>query len=117
MQTDPEAEEAHRRAMHAAHTLYFVPSFHGHWVGAVLFGASMAGAAMLYTFLPTALAVVGGGAAAGRSATTFLLLYAAMAVGPIGGWILWSLRRRWSALAVAALVVTCAVWLNQAVGG
>lgn len=117
MQTDPEAEEAHRRVMYAAHSLYATPAYRGHWSGAVLFAMTMVAGAMLYTFLPTALAVVGGGAPAGRSATTFLLLYAAMAVGPVAGWVLWGLRRRWSALVVAALVVVCAVWLNQAAGG
>jgi GNAT superfamily N-acetyltransferase len=117
METDPEAEEAHRRVMYAAQSLYATPGYQGHWSGAALFAVTMAGAAMLYTCLPTALAVVGGGVAAGWAATTFLLLYAAMAVGPIGGWILWGLRRRWSALAVSALVVVCAVWLNQAAGG
>ena len=119
MQTDPdtqEARDAHRRVMEAAHQLYFVPSYQGHWVGAVLFAVTMVGAAMLYTVLPTALAVIRGGAAADRSATTFLLLCAVMAVGPIGGWILWGLRRRWAALAVAVLVVVCAVWLSQAAG-
>jgi cytochrome b561 len=117
MQTDPEAEEAHRRVMDAARSLYGTPAYRGHWSGAVLFAVTMAAGAMLYTFLPTALTLVGGGAAAGRSATTFLLLYAAMAVGPVAGWALWGLRRRWSALVVTALVVVCAVWLNTPAGG
>lgn len=117
MQTDPDAEEARRRAMRAANQVFFVPSFDGHWIGAVLFCATLVGAAMLYTFLPTALAVVGGGEAGapdGRTAATFLALYAAMAILPVGGWVLWGLRRRWIALAVAALFGVCAVWLSPA---
>lgn len=115
MQTDPEAEEARRRVMKAAHEVFFVPSFNGHWIGTLLFCATLVGAAMLYTFLPAALAVIGGGAtgaADGRTAATFLGLYAAMAVLPVGGWILWGLRRRWTALAVAALFAVCAAWLG-----
>ena len=115
MQPDAKAEEAKRRAMEAAHQLYFVPSYQGHWIGAVLLSATMAGAAMLYSFLPTALAVVGG-AGAGRPVAVFLVLYAAMAVCPIGGWILWAYQRRWAALAVTGLFAVCAVWLASAAG-
>ncbi|MFZ4606348.1 MAG: hypothetical protein ACOYM5_08830 [Caulobacter sp.] len=116
MQADPEERDAERRALEAAHSLYFVPAYRGHWIGAVLLGATMTGAAMLYTLLPTALAVLGGGALSGRVATTFLLLYAAMVVGPIGGWVLWGLRRRWAALAATALFALCVAWLGPAVG-
>lgn len=117
MQADPDAEAARRRVMRAAHEVYFVPSYQGHWIGTVLFSATLIGAAMLYTLLPAAMAIIGGGAtgaADGRTATTFLALYAAMAVLPTGGWILWGLRRRWAALAVAALFAICAVWLSPA---
>jgi hypothetical protein len=114
MTTDPDAEEAQRRVMEAAHQVYFVPSFEGHWIGTLLFGATLVGAAMLYTFLPTAMAVVAGAASDRRAAGTFLALYGAMAVLPVGGWILWGLRRRWAALAVAGLFALCAVWLSPA---
>lgn len=113
-QDDAEAREARRRVMEAAHTLYFTPGYRGHWVGAMLFGATMVGAAMLYTFLPTAMALLGGASAGGGSAATFIGLYAAMAVLPIGGWALWGLRRRWAAVAVSALFGVCVVWLNSA---
>jgi len=116
MQTDPAAQRAERRALEAAHTLYFVPGYRGHWIGAMLLCATMVGAAMLYTFLPTALAVVGSGAAASRSTATFLGLYVVMALGPIGGWVLWGLRRRWTALAVTAAFAICVVWLGQTTG-
>jgi len=116
MQTDPAAQRAERRALEAAHTLYFVPGYRGHWIGAMLLCATMVGAAMLYTFLPTALAVVGSGAVASRPAATFLGLYAVMALGPIGGWVLWAQRRRRTALAVTALFGICVAWLSQAAG-
>lgn len=106
--------------MKAAHEVFFVPSFQGHWIGTVLFCATLVGAAMLYTFLPTALAVIGGGHAGatdGRTAATFVVLYAAMAALPIGGWVLWLLRRRWVALAVTTLFAVCVVWLSQAAIG
>ncbi|MDP1632778.1 MAG: hypothetical protein Q8L66_15285 [Caulobacter sp.] len=115
MPSDQEAQEARRRASEAAHTLYFVPSYQGHWIGAVLSAATMVGGAMLYTFLPTARNLLGGGEPVGRTATTFLVLYAAMAVGPIGGWVLWALQRRWTALTVVGLFTLCAVWLGLAV--
>lgn len=116
-QDDAEAREAHRRVMEAAHTLYFTPGYGGHWVGAVLFGVTMVGAAMLYTFLPTAMALFGGASAGKGSAATFLVLYAAMAVCPVGGWVLWGFRRRRAAVAASVLFGVCVVWLNSAAAG
>lgn len=116
MQDDPDAEaaETRRLRMLAAQGLRGVPSYQGHWIGAVLFAATLIGPTMLWSCLPMALAVVRGGstgAADGRTAATFLTLYAAMAVGPIAGWTLWAFRRRWAALAVMALFAACVLWL------
>lgn len=114
MQDNAEAEEVRRRRIQAAQGLRGVPGYEGHWIGAVLFAATLIGATMLWSCLPMALAVVRGGstgAADSRTAATFLTLYAAMAVGPIGGWTLWAFRRRWAALAVMALFAACVVWL------
>lgn len=116
MQTDPEAESDRRRVMDAARMLYVVPAYQGHWIGAVLFSASLVGGAMLYSDLPLALAVLGDAGVAGGTRATFLLLYAAMAVGPILGWILWAARRRWTALALMAPFAACTAWLSAAAG-
>jgi hypothetical protein len=110
-------QDERRRIMDAARGAFLVPGFRGHWVGVMLFAATMVGATMMWSCLPMALAILGGGeagAADGRTATTFLVLYAAMAVGPIGGWILWGLRRRWAAVAVLAIFAACVVWLSPA---
>ncbi len=118
MPDDKDAREERRRIMDAARQPYFVPGYDGHWVGAVLFAATLVGATMLWSCLPTAMAVIGGGktgAADSRTAATFLALYAAMAVGPIAGWTLWGFGRRWAALAVVALFAACVVWLSPAV--
>lgn len=116
MQDDDEAQAARRRT-EAALGVFFVPSYQGHWVGAVLFAATLVGLTMLGGCWPAARAVLGGGetgAADGGAAATFLTLYAAMAVGPIAGWALWIYRRRWAALAVVALFAVCVVWISPA---
>ena len=110
-------QEARRRVMEAARGAFYVPAFQGHWVGVVLFSATLVGATMLWSCLPLVLSILGGGttgAATGRTAATFLTLYAAMAVCPIGGWILWGVRRRWAALAVVVLFAVCVAWLSPA---
>lgn len=115
MHDDPQAREQQRRVMEAATGVYFVPGYQGHWIGAVLFCATLVGATMLWSCLPAMMAVVVGGAtgaADGRTAATFLALYGAMAVGPIAGWVLWGFRRRWAALAVTALFAVCVAWLS-----
>ena len=115
MHDDQSARDERRRIMDAARQPYFVPAYEGHWVGVVLFAATLVGASMLWSCLPMALAVIGGGetgAPDGRTAAIFLTLYAAMAVGPIAGWSLWIFRRRWAALAVMALFAACVVWLS-----
>ncbi|MBI5941806.1 MAG: hypothetical protein HY859_15425 [Caulobacterales bacterium] len=117
MQDDPDAQDKRRRVMEAATGVYFVPAYQGHWVAAVLFAATMVGATMLWSCLPAAMAILGGGAtgaANGQTAATFLTLYAAMAAGPIAGWTLWGFRRRWAALALMALFAFCVVWLGPA---
>ena len=101
--------------MEAAHGVYFVPGYRGHWVGVLLFAATLVGASLLWSGLPTARAVLAGDAG-GRTATTFLTLYAAMAVGPIAGWVLWGRGRLWAALAVVAIFAACVVWLAPAAG-
>jgi len=114
-----EEQEARRRVMEAARGAFYVPAFQGHWVGVVLFAATLVGATMLWSCLPMVLGILGGGAtgaANGRTSATFLALYAAMAAGPIGGWILWGLRRRWAALAVVALFAVCVAWLSPVAG-
>jgi hypothetical protein len=67
----------------AARGAFLVPGFQGHWVGVLMFAATLVGAAMLWSCLPMALSVLRGGetgAADGRTAATFLALYAAMAL-------------------------------------
>ncbi|MES2034728.1 MAG: hypothetical protein V4466_11170 [Pseudomonadota bacterium] len=113
MLEDPEDRDRRRRQMEAAQGVYLVPAYRGHWVGAMLFAATLVGLTMLGSCLPAARAVLAGDVA-GRTATTFLTLYAAMAVGPIAGWVLWGLRRRWAALAVVAIFAACVVWLSPA---
>ena len=113
-----DQEEARRRIRDAATGVYFVPGYQGHWVGVLLFAATLVGATMLWSGLPVALAVLRGGtngAADGQTAATFLTLYVAMAAGPIGGWILWATRRRWAAMAVLAIFAVCVAWLRPAV--
>lgn len=115
MQDDQDAQ---RRIREAATGVYFVPGFQGHWVGVLLFAATLVGATMLWSGLPVALAVLRGGtngAADGQTAATFLTLYAAMAAGPVAGWLLWATRRRWAAMAVLAIFAVCVVWLSPAV--
>lgn len=110
-------QDARQRNMDAARGAFLVPGFQGHWVGVLLFAATLVGAAMLWSCLPMALSVLRGGetrAADGRTAATFLALYAAMAFGPIGGWVLWATRRRWAAMAVLAIFAVCVVWLSPA---
>ena len=110
-------QDQRRRIMDAARGAFLVPGFQGHWVGVLLFAATMVGATMLWTCLPMALSVLGGGetgAADDRTAATFLVLYAAMAVGPIGGWILWASRRRWAAIAVLVIFAVCVAWISPA---
>jgi len=117
MLDDDEAREERRRVMEAARGVYFVPGYQGHWPGAVLFAATVVGLTMLGSCFPMAMTILGGGttgAPDGRTAATFLALYAAMAVGPIAGWILWGVRRRWAAMAVVAIFAACVVWLSPA---
>jgi hypothetical protein len=117
MQDDEEARAARRRITDAARGAFLVPAFQGHWVGVLLFAASMVGAAMLWSCLPTLLAILGGGTTGAvnrQTAATFLVLYLAMAACPMGGWVLWGLRHRWAALAVVALFAVCVVWLAPA---
>ncbi len=112
---DPQEER--RRIAEAARGAFFVPAYQGHWVGVLLFAASMVGAAMLWSCLPTLLAILGGGTTGAvnrQTAATFLVLYLAMAACPLGGWVLWGLRHRWAALAVVALFAVCVVWLAPA---
>lgn len=115
MHEDPEDRDERRRRLDAAVGVYLVPAYRGHWVGAILFAATLVGLTMLGSCLPTARAVLAGDIT-GQTATTFLVLYAAMAVGPIGGWVLWGVRRRWAALAVTAIFAACVVWLSPAAG-
>ncbi|MCF8504199.1 MAG: hypothetical protein K9G59_04730 [Caulobacter sp.] len=108
-------QEARRRIRDAATGVYFVPGFQGHWVGVLLFAATMVGATMLWSGLPVALAVLRGGAdgaSDGQTAATFLALYAAMPAGPVAGWILWAGRRRWAAMAVLVIFAVCVAWLS-----
>ncbi len=114
MQEDPEKR---RRVMEAANGVYLVPGYEGHWVATLLFAATLVGATMLWSCLPVAMAVLAGGATGapdGRTATAFFTLYAAMAVCPIAGWVLWGFRRRWAALAVTVLFAACVFWLSPA---
>jgi hypothetical protein len=119
MQDDEEARAERRRIMGEAVQPYFVPGYEGHWSGVLLFAATLVGATMLFSCFPMAMAVIGGGrtgAADGQTAATFLVLYAAMLVGPAAGWILWGSRRRWAAVAVVVLFAACVVWLKPAAG-
>lgn len=114
-EAEAEARAERRRIMAEAVQPYFVPGYRGHWVGAVLFCATLVAATMLWACLPMAMAVIGGGktgAPNGQTAATFLVLYAAMALGPIAGWVLWGLRRRWMAMAVTALFAACVAMLS-----
>ncbi len=115
MSEDPEEQERRRRVIEAARGVYVVPGYQGHWVGAVLFAATLVGATMLAGGWPMARSLLAGGGPDARTARTFLVLYAAMAVGPAAGWILWGLRRRWAALAVTAVFAACVAWLSPAV--
>jgi hypothetical protein len=111
-------QDARRRIMDTARGAFLVPSFQGHWVGVLLFAATLVGATMLWSGLPVALAVLRGGtsgAADGQTAATFLTLYAAMAAGPVAGWVLWATRRRWAAMAVLAIFAVCVAWLSPVV--
>jgi|GEM_PF-4422512 len=118
MVDDPDNErDETRRRLEAARGVFFVPSYQGHWVGVMLFAATLVGVTMLGSCWPAAKAVMGGGAtgaADSGTAATFLTLYAAMAVGPIAGWALWIYRRQWAAVAVTALFAACVVWLSPA---
>lgn len=116
MDDDQEARDAKRRR-DASLEVFYTSGYHGHWVGAVLFAATLVGATMLWTCLPLAMAILRGGATGasdGRTATTFFVLYAAMAVGPLAGWALWAVRRRWAAMAVVVVFVACVTWLIPA---
>lgn len=118
MSEQDDERERRRRINQEATQPFFVPGFRGHWVGVILFAATLTGVTMLYSCLPTAVAVFAGGAtgaADGRTATTFFALYAAMAIGPIAGWTLWGFGRRWAALAVAAIFFGCVCVLSPAV--
>jgi len=69
-----------------------------------MFGASLIGAAMLYSCLPAALSVLAQGTSGevtGRDMTVFFVTYALLVIGPIAGWSLWGLGR--NAMALAAL--------------
>lgn len=117
MSQDQEERERRRRINNEATPPFFVPGYEGHWVGAVLFAATLVGATMLWSCLPTAMAVFAGGAtgaADGRTAVIFFALYAAMAVGPIIGWVLWGVRRRVLALVAVAVFAACVAWLGPA---
>lgn len=117
-QRKEDEQERRRRINHEATQPYFVPGYEGHWVGVILFAATLTGVTMLYSCLPTAAAIFAGGAtgaANGQTAVTFFALYAAMAIGPIAGWTLWGFRRRWMALAVTAVFFGCVYVLSPAV--
>lgn len=112
-----DEQDEQRRINEAAQSVFYVPGYRrGHWVGAVLFCATLVGALMLYNGLPMALSVASGDAPDGRTATTFFVLYGAMAVLPAAGWTLWAYWRRWAALAVSGLFFACVAWLSGAVG-
>lgn len=118
MQDDEEARAARRRSARVGRSVFLVPGYQGHWIGAVLFGATLVGASMLWARLPMAMAILDSmevGATSVSAGASFLMLYAAMAVGPIAGWTLWGLRRRWAALAVMAIFAVCLVGLGRAV--
>lgn len=112
-QTVREAEEERRRrAIDAAHSVWRTPAYRGHWIGAVLFCATMVAGAVLYSGWPLAASVMRGEAPDRGTATTFFVLYGAMVVLPLAGWGLWITGRRWAGLAVAALFFACVAWLG-----
>ena len=61
------------------------------------------------------MALLRGDGPDGRTSGTFLALYAAMALGPAVGWILWGVRRRWMAMAVVVIFGLCAMMLAPAI--
>jgi hypothetical protein len=111
--SEGEAEERERRRRINAEATqpFFVPGFEGHWSGVVLFCATLVGLSMLWSCLPAARATLSGDAGS-QATATFFVLYAAMAIGPVVGWMLWGARRRWAAMAVTAIFGLCVAWIS-----
>ena len=74
------------------------------FTGSALFGSSLIAVGTLYSSLPAAASVLAqraAGEVSGRDMMVFLVTLAILVIGPLAGWILWSMGR--NAMALAAL--------------